>query len=199
MKRSGMPARRTGPARGGPIRRRPRRPAARACRGGGPVAVMVLDQAQIDAVVAQVRAGLVSAGLAARETGLDAGDLDTWALRAARAAAALRDNGLCVFCGAPAVDVQHRHARGSGGTGNARVAYGLANLICLCRSCHRDAEDRTEETRLAGLWLRSGLDQDPRAVPVRYRRGTSAELVWLTDDGDLLDHNPLDPDITPED
>lgn len=41
-----------------------------------------------------------------------------------------RDNGLCVLCGALAVDVHHVKFRSQGGKDDVR------NCVCLCRKCH---------------------------------------------------------------
>lgn len=41
-----------------------------------------------------------------------------------------RDNGLCVLCGALAVDVHHVKFRSQGGADDVR------NCVCLCRKCH---------------------------------------------------------------
>lgn len=44
-----------------------------------------------------------------------------------------RDNGLCVLCGALAVDVHHVKFRSQGGKDDVR------NCVCLCRKCHEMA------------------------------------------------------------
>lgn len=41
-----------------------------------------------------------------------------------------RDNGLCVLCGALAVDVHHVKFRSHGGKDDVN------NCVCLCRECH---------------------------------------------------------------
>ncbi len=47
-----------------------------------------------------------------------------------------RDGGICVRCHCEACDVHHRKPKGMGGTSDEEVAYGMANLISLCRECH---------------------------------------------------------------
>lgn len=46
---------------------------------------------------------------------------------------ASRDNGLCVLCGAVAVDVHHVIYRSHGGKDEP------GNCVCLCRRCHENA------------------------------------------------------------
>lgn len=85
-----------------------------------------------------------------------------------------RDQRACACCGRPIGSgpwsMQHRLARGAGGTSNPLI-NAPSNLIVLCGSatspgCHRDAESRGAESHDAGFWLHHG--QDPATVPVRH-------------------------------
>lgn len=100
------------------------------------------------------------------------------ALDAARRKAAERDKGLCLGCGRQGVDVQHRAARGMGGTSRPEINHGLANMACLCRSCHFKCEARDSEMARRGLWLFSW--EDPATVPVILFDGRT---VLLNPDG----------------
>lgn len=104
-----------------------------------------------------------------------------------------RDNWQCIGCGKPVGggctwwSIQHRVARGVGGGNDP------SNLITLCASatsagCHRDAENRTEESHEKGHWLRS--DEDPRLVPVTIITEDGGMIRWLSDDGRYLAEAP---------
>jgi hypothetical protein len=79
-------------------------------------------------------------------------------------------------------DIQHRLARGRGGSASEVVAS-LANAAVLCRQCHMKAEARNLAMRDdgAGWWIRTGKGPafDPRFVPVRLHGET--EPRWLSD------------------
>ena len=77
--------------------------------------------------------------------------------------------------------IQHRKARGQGGTSE------MSNLITLCGSatssgCHWLAEQRSDEMIARGLVVRS--DQDPLTVPVVLWTGRA---VLLDDEGGVRD------------
>jgi hypothetical protein len=106
-----------------------------------------------------------------------------------------RDQYRCVRCGKAAgpggvgpYSLQHRKARGVGGTND------LANLIVLCGSstspggCHALAESRDREAQAQGYWLESW--QDPGAEGVMYASEHGSGItLWLAPDGGLL-HEP---------
>ena len=108
-----------------------------------------------------------------------------------------RDAGCCVRCGKQCVfgergtgwSVQHRRARGMGGTRRPDTNQ-PQNLIILCGSattgCHFFAESNRTAARENGWAVKSSTD--PLTVPVVYR-GVRFPL-WLTDDGLLLMTNP---------
>ena len=103
---------------------------------------------------------------------------------ATRILVADRDRWRCVRCGRDLSDgsgnLQHRRARGMGGTRKVDV-NGPENLILLCGSgttgCHGHVESHREEARRAG-WAVSQAD-DPGRVPVTYPGGR----FLLTADG----------------
>ena|SRR5215469_2474720 len=82
----------------------------------------------------------------------------------ARRTVQLRDNHQCQSCGIHADDIQHRIARGMGGTSNPDIETGLANLISLCRPCHNLCETRDLTMHERGLWLYR--HENPTQVPV---------------------------------
>lgn len=95
-----------------------------------------------------------------------------------------RDGGRCVACGKAVVDpesfepwqqysLQHRSARGMGGTKNP-AANASANLLLMCGTgttgCHGEAEHNPEQAAENGYRVASW--EDPAAVPVlHYLRG----------------------------
>jgi 5-methylcytosine-specific restriction endonuclease McrA len=100
---------------------------------------------------------------------------------AVRQAVYERDNRQCVGCGVSIsggwYSIQHRMARGTGGT-NA-----LSNLVLLCGSatspgCHRQCEDRLTTMRERGLWVPSW--GNPVETPITAWDG---RVIYLADDG----------------
>ena len=61
----------------------------------------------------------------------------------------------CVRCLREATDVHHRKVKGIGGTSNDEVAYGLANLILLCRACHSYVHANPREAYDTGYLVHS--------------------------------------------
>lgn len=136
----------------------------------------------------------------ARKTGLRAGKnapkaaaatrrpvRDTGPSQKIRGLVLARDNWQCVACGKPAGgaftwwSIQHRLARGQGGTNDP------SNLILLCGSatsdgCHLKCEQRDRHMQAQGYWLESW--QDPAAEPVMIHgeHGAGA-MAWLLPDG----------------
>lgn len=100
-----------------------------------------------------------------------------------------RDGYLCVNCSRVAVDIQHRCARGMGGTDDPAVNSPV-NLLLLCRHCHRAAESRDIAMHGRGMWLNSW--ENPAEVPVYLFDG---RIVLLTSAGgytELHITRPLD-------
>lgn len=100
-----------------------------------------------------------------------------------------RDGYCCAWCGRQLLtglrSLQHRQARGMGGTTDP-AANNPSNLLLLCGSattpggCHLFAEQRSEEARIAGLWVPSW--RDPADVPVLH---AAYGPCLLLDDGSV--------------
>lgn len=136
--------------------------------------------------VSLVLAGQITIAQAARESGYGQALLDRLAWNAAKTATFIRDGWSCVRCHRKADDAQHRVARGMGGTANPVIAYGLVNLIAMCRPCHDLAESRDRDMRVHGYWLYR--KEDPALKPVTIARFGAA--VWLTASGDFSFTDP---------
>lgn len=110
-----------------------------------------------------------------------------------RAGEGYADNARCEACGiwvgAVGGDLQHRLARGIGGT-SSPVVNSVANAAVMCRVCHDLAESRDPEMEARGFWIRSGNgpEHDPRYVPVLLAsiHGPGA-TVWLAESGYLAE------------
>jgi len=96
----------------------------------------------------------------------------------------------CAACGISVIgrdwSIQHRQARGMGGTSDPAVNQ-PSNLVLLCGSatspgCHLLCEQRDPDMHGRGFWLYSW--EDPKAVPVMVasERG-SGVTAWLDDLG----------------
>jgi hypothetical protein len=89
-----------------------------------------------------------------------------------------------VWLGAYGGQVQHRRARGRGGSRLA-VTNSPANGALLCGTpqdgCHGLCEARDEHLHAAGWWIWSW--QDPRAEPVMLHDEGGGTTVWLGADG----------------
>ena len=86
--------------------------------------------------------------------------------------------------------IQHRDARGMGGTSDpAKNSVVNAGLLCGTsldkKSCHGAAEDRGSDMNTRGWWLKNG--QDPALTPVILFGGC---VVWLTPEGGYSDEPP---------
>jgi hypothetical protein len=117
---------------------------------------------------------------------------------AIRQAILVRDDFACVCCGRSILgqrySIQDRDARGMGGTvdpANNRMSDGITMLGSGTTLCHGRVEHYQDpEDGPKGYRLKNG--QSPLAAPVWYVREFSAQWLWLTDDGQLLDYNPVD-------
>jgi hypothetical protein len=101
-----------------------------------------------------------------------------------------RDGYMCAGCGKSVVGIdyslQHRGARGMGGTSRAEVNSPV-NLVLLCGSattpgsCHLACEDRKDAMRKRGLWLKAA--EGPALVPVEYATPDGPVRYYLLPDG----------------
>lgn len=106
--------------------------------------------------------------------------------RSSRRAVAQRSQEVCERCSRPLfgiiADIHHRRPRGMGGTSNPAI-HEPANLLALCRSCHRWVEEHRTEALEQG-WLIS--QHDPRApeeVPIY------AEAAWWVIDDEWHEYD----------
>jgi hypothetical protein len=105
------------------------------------------------------------------------------------------DEARCESCGVwlgrYGGEIQHRLARGSGGSRSA-VVNGISNAALLCWFHHALAESRDSGMRELGFWIRSGKgpEHDPRYVPMARMLATGErETVYLTEGG-TYSHEP---------
>ena len=121
------------------------------------------------------------------------GRVDTGPTRATRTTVHERDEGRCLVCGGPAVNVHHRQGRGMGGRqGAARAASNASPLLMsLCGSgttgCHGWITDpprgvTADHLRALGYVVRRST-RDPGQVPVWTWRNQWVRLDLLDDHG----------------
>ena len=102
-----------------------------------------------------------------------------------------------VWLGLYGGQVQHRLARGSGGS-SLPIVRSIQNAALLCgtpfEGCHGKCEkDRSERMRAAGFWLKHG-DGWPDEVPILLNcevESGSGITVWLTVDGEYSTEPPM--------
>jgi 5-methylcytosine-specific restriction protein A len=86
-----------------------------------------------------------------------------------------------VWLGRHGGEIQHRVARGMGGTSDP-VKNSLVNAVLLSKDAHRLAESRDRGMNEEGFWLRNG--QDPALTPILLHSAHgSGVTVWLAGDG----------------
>lgn len=127
--------------------------------------------------IAAIRCGEMTVAEGSRAAGCSADNLARRVWEETKADVLARDIR-CALC--PAVDcldVQHRHARKAGGTSNPRIAFGMDNLITLCRTHHSETELNPDWARDLGLRVDTG--EDPATARVQ-RHG---QWVLLAADG----------------
>jgi len=105
-----------------------------------------------------------------------------------------RDANRCRWCGlwvdtsAGWYSLQHRRARGAGGTSRPESNY-AANLVLVhgtgTTGCHGDIESKPAEAAARGFRLTQ--QQDPRHEPIIL---TGGKRLWLDDDGGFSAHAP---------
>jgi len=91
-----------------------------------------------------------------------------------------------VWLGEYGGEIQHRDARGMGGTSDP-AANSVVNAVLLSKEAHRLAESRDKGMNERGFWLRNG--QDPALTPVILFGDVE---VWLGEDGSYLDEPPAE-------
>ena len=89
-----------------------------------------------------------------------------------------------VWLGRYGGEIQHRDARGMGGTSNP-VTNSIVNAVLLSKEAHRLAESRDKDMNKRGFWLENG--QDPALTPVILFGGVRR---WLTPEGGYSDEAP---------
>ena len=105
--------------------------------------------------------------------------MDAW--DKARKLVLSRDGNKCIWCLGDADDVHHRAPKKMGGTKDEYIAFGLANLVSLCREHHSWVHAHPAEAYKLGFLVHSW--EDPADVPIVLKPGSV--LVKLTPDGDL--------------
>jgi len=92
--------------------------------------------------------------------------------------------GCGIWLGRYGGQIQHRRARGKGGSRNP-VTSSIVNALLLCGTNetgdHGLAESRDDDAHEAGWWLRQ--DEDPRLVPVMIHGLQGGATQWLTPEG----------------
>ena len=99
----------------------------------------------------------------------------------AKKLAVARDGGKCLYCLGEADDVHHRSPKKMGGTKDEYIAFGLANLVSLCRSHHDWVHSNPAQAYKLGFLVHSW--EDPAEVPIVLKPGSV--LVKLLPSGDL--------------
>ena len=89
-----------------------------------------------------------------------------------------------VWLGEYGGEIQHRDARGMGGTSDP-AANSIVNAVLLSKEAHRLAESRDKGMNERGFWLKNG--QAPALTPVTLFGGVE---VWLTPEGAYSDEPP---------
>lgn len=123
---------------------------------------------------------------------------DTGPSRKVRALVMAREDKRCAACGISVIgrpySVQHRVARGMGGTSDP-AANSPERLVLLCGSattpgsCHARCEARDPDMHARGFWLWSW--EDPALIPVMLAsEHGSGVTAWLATDGTYLFEAP---------
>jgi len=87
-----------------------------------------------------------------------------------------------VWLGRYGGEIQHRDARGMGGTSDP-AAGSIVNAVLLSKEAHRLAESRDAQMNEEGFWLRNG--QDPALTPILlHSEHGSGITAWLGNDGE---------------
>ena len=94
----------------------------------------------------------------------------------------LRDAGRCRRCGEIGHQIQHRLARGSGGSRNPMV-NNLSALVLVCLKCHDEIENRERAAAFRTGWaVKHGIER-PSEIPLVDVRGRA---FFLTEEGGVV-------------
>lgn len=115
-----------------------------------------------------------SVSAAARLSGRSRGSVASAAWEKVKGEARKRDRNTCLKCrrAGSSLDVHHRLPKGIGGA-SSKVAYGLANLVTLCRDCHRWAHSNPTDALKVGLMV---ARHDEPAEQGIVSHGT---IIWM--------------------
>lgn len=160
----------------GLMRRTPLAPAAGRQKGGRS------PRGSVAAAVRLVLAEHVSVAEAAARTGADPEAVVTRAWETVKEQVRERDSHTCLNCGKPGNDVHHRVRRGMGGTADPSIAFGMANLVLLCRPDHQLVHG-PDNPLMTAKGYRLLTCEDPAMVPVLLFGEGGGALVWLTAEG----------------
>lgn len=154
-------------------------------------ATTAVPSPQLHAAIGALRRNETTLAAAARGLGIPRRHLHREAWTVVRQDVLARDASQCVRCARTnrGLDVHHRTPRGLGGTSDPLCAYGLANLITLCRDCHIAVESRRADALSAGWLLHHRCD--PEEAQLLYR------MRWqlLTHDGRVLAANDTQEEL----
>jgi hypothetical protein len=133
------------------------------------------DQKIVRAQIAEIQADKSTIAESARIIGCHPNYLGRRVWEQTRAKVLHRDGGRCLRCGSAATDVHHRIARGMGGSSKPRIAFGMDNLVSLCRSCHSWVESHRILAQETGWLVSRGANPEDCIVlaqgrPVRLTR-----------------------------
>jgi hypothetical protein len=137
------------------------------------------DQRHIEALLAEIRSGLLTIAQAAREVGCNQSYLGRRAWEASTRLVLERDAHRCTFpgCEQRAEQIHHRQPRARGGSASGIRSFGLANLVSLCSEHHAVIESDRALAYTYG-WL-VHREHDPESVPFLGTHG----WVYLLADG----------------
>lgn len=143
----------------------------------------------VAAAVTLVLGARLTVAEAAAITGADRKTVDDAAWEAVKLVVRERDSRTCLNCGHLGTDVHHRVRRGMGGTADPVIAFGLANLVLLCRECHALAH-KTDKPEMADKGYRLETRQEPADEPLILFSENGTAEVWLTADGGYVTAAP---------
>jgi hypothetical protein len=130
-----------------------------------------------------VLTGVLTVRQAALIDGANPESVEAAAWAAAKQLVRDRDSETCLNCGQAGTDVHHRLRRGMGGTADPVIAFGMANLVLLCRPCHSLAH-KADDPEMAAKGYRLETWQEPVQEPVMlFSEFGSGASIWLTPDG----------------